>query len=169
MGCPHLQAISNSLWSYSKLAYNPGQRVLDTAARRAAGMLHQYTSQEIANSLWGAHALFATCEPLHLHECRLLLQGSPWLLFASGVASLGGRMRHTRSGTLSATVRSSHGDEHILAAFATLEHNPGAAMLDAAAAQIARRIEQFSPQVLFTHPACQTPVLLALAGPALPC
>lgn len=55
---PPLQAISNSLWSYSKLAYNPGQRVLDTAARRAAGMLHQYTSQEIANSLWA----FATLE-----------------------------------------------------------------------------------------------------------
>ena len=32
-------------------------------------------------------------------------------------------------------------------AFATLEHNPGSGMLDAAAAQIARRIEQFSPQV----------------------
>ncbi len=40
-----VQAISNSLWSYSKLAYNPGHRVLDVAARRAAGMLHQYTSQ----------------------------------------------------------------------------------------------------------------------------
>ena len=40
-----MQAISNSLWSYSKLAYNPGHRVLDVAARRAAGMLHQYTSQ----------------------------------------------------------------------------------------------------------------------------
>ena len=52
------QAISNSLWSYSKLAYNPGQRLLDTAARRAAGMLHQYTSQEIANTLWA----FATLE-----------------------------------------------------------------------------------------------------------
>lgn len=54
----HAQAISNSLWSYSKLAYNPGQRLLDTAARRAAGMLHQYTSQEIANTLWA----FATLE-----------------------------------------------------------------------------------------------------------
>lgn len=40
-----MQAISNSLWSYSKLAYNPGHRVLDVAARRAASMLHQYTSQ----------------------------------------------------------------------------------------------------------------------------
>lgn len=47
-------------------------------------MLHQYTSQEIANTLW---------------------------------------------------------------AFATLEQNPGAGMLDAAALQISRRIEQFSPQV----------------------
>ena len=49
-------------------------------------MLHQYTSQEIANTLW---------------------------------------------------------------AFATLEQNPGSGMLDAAAMQIARRIEQFSPQVHF--------------------
>ena len=53
-----LQAISNSLWSYSKLGYNPGHRVLDIAARRAAVMLHQYTSQEIANTLWA----FATLE-----------------------------------------------------------------------------------------------------------
>ena len=52
------QAISNSLWSYSKLGYNPGHRVLDIAARRAAVMLHQYTSQEIANTLWA----FATLE-----------------------------------------------------------------------------------------------------------
>lgn len=52
------QAISNSLWSYSKLGYNPGHRVLDLAARRAAAMLHQYTSQEIANTLWA----FATLE-----------------------------------------------------------------------------------------------------------
>jgi hypothetical protein len=53
-----MQAISNSLWSYSKLGYNPGHRVLDIAARRAAAMLHQYTSQEIANTLWA----FATLE-----------------------------------------------------------------------------------------------------------
>lgn len=53
-----MQAISNSLWSYSKLGYNPGHRVLDVAARRAAVMLHQYTSQEIANTLWA----FATLE-----------------------------------------------------------------------------------------------------------
>ena len=53
-----MQAISNSLWSYSKLGYNPGHRVLDIAARRAAVMLHQYTSQEIANTLWA----FATLE-----------------------------------------------------------------------------------------------------------
>ena len=53
-----LQAICNSLWSYSKLGYNPGHRVLDIAARRAAVMLHQYTSQEIANTLWA----FATLE-----------------------------------------------------------------------------------------------------------
>lgn len=46
-----MQAISNSLWSYSKLAYNPGHRVLDVAARRAAGMLHQYTSQVRAPAL----------------------------------------------------------------------------------------------------------------------
>ena len=58
--------------------------MLDIAARRAAAMLHQYTSQEIANTLW---------------------------------------------------------------AFATLEQNPGAGTLDAAALQISRRIEQFSPQV----------------------
>lgn len=64
--------------------------MLDIAARRAAGMLHQYTSQEIANTLW---------------------------------------------------------------AFATLEHNPGSGMLDAAAVQIARRIEQFSPQVPLLQPA----------------
>ena len=56
--CPAMQAISNSLWSYSKLGYNPGHRVLDIAARRAAVMLHQYTSQEIANTLWA----FATLE-----------------------------------------------------------------------------------------------------------
>ena len=56
--CLHMQAISNSLWSYSKLGYNPGHRVLDIAARRAAVMLHQYTSQEIANTLWA----FATLE-----------------------------------------------------------------------------------------------------------
>ncbi len=31
-------------------------------------------------------------------------------------------------------------------AFATLEHHTGAQLLDAAAVQIARRIEQFSPQ-----------------------
>ena len=53
-----LQAICNSLWSYSKLGYNPGHRVLDIAARRSAVMLHQYTSQEIANTLWA----FATLE-----------------------------------------------------------------------------------------------------------
>ena len=59
MTCPvMLQAICNSLWSYSKLGYNPGHRVLDIAARRAAVMLHQYTSQEIANTLWA----FATLE-----------------------------------------------------------------------------------------------------------
>ncbi len=58
MAALHVQAISNSLWSYSKLGYNPGHRVLDIAARRAAVMLHQYTSQEIANTLWA----FATLE-----------------------------------------------------------------------------------------------------------
>lgn len=54
-------------------------------------MLHQYTSQEVANTLW---------------------------------------------------------------ALATLEHHPGTAFLDAAAVQIARRMEQFTPQVclLFTAP-----------------
>ena len=62
--------------------------MLDLAARRAAAMLHQYTSQEIANTLW---------------------------------------------------------------AFATLEQNPGAGMLDAAALQISRRIEQFSPQVRYIN------------------
>ena len=35
-------------------------------------------------------------------------------------------------------------------AFATLEHHTGAQLLDASAVQIARRIEQFSPQVRAT-------------------
>ena len=36
-------------------------------------------------------------------------------------------------------------------AFATLEHHTGAQLLDASAVQIARRIEQFSPQA---RPTC---------------
>lgn len=38
-------------------------------------------------------------------------------------------------------------------AVATLDHNPGAALLDAAAVQILRRIEQFAPPVCYdlTH------------------
>ena len=52
------QAVSNSQWAYAKLGYNPGRELLDCTARRAGGMLHQYTSQEIANSLWA----FATLE-----------------------------------------------------------------------------------------------------------
>jgi len=39
------QAVSNSLWAYAKLGYNPGRELLDCTARRAGGMLHQYTSQ----------------------------------------------------------------------------------------------------------------------------
>ncbi len=45
------QAVSNSLWSYAKLGYNPGILLLDVAAQKAAGMLHQYTSQELANTV----------------------------------------------------------------------------------------------------------------------
>ena len=40
-----MQAVSNSLWAYAKLGYNPGRELLDCTARRAGGMLHQYTSQ----------------------------------------------------------------------------------------------------------------------------
>ena len=65
---------------------------MEVAAQKAMSMLHQYTSQELANTLW---------------------------------------------------------------ALATLEHYPGAAMLDAAAVQIARRIEQFSPQVIIKPNASQ--------------
>ena len=39
------QAVSNSLWAYAKLGYNPGRELLDCTARRAGSMLHQYTSQ----------------------------------------------------------------------------------------------------------------------------
>ena len=48
----NMQAVSNSLWAYAKLGYNPGSRLLDVTSHRAAGMLHQYTSQEIGNILW---------------------------------------------------------------------------------------------------------------------
>lgn len=51
------QAVSNSLWAYAKLGYNPGSRLLDVTAQRATGMLHQYTSQEIANTLWALSVL----------------------------------------------------------------------------------------------------------------
>ena len=53
----YLQAVSNSLWAYAKLGYNPGSRLLDVTAHRAIGMLHQYTSQEIANTLWAMATL----------------------------------------------------------------------------------------------------------------
>ena len=43
-----MQAVSNSLWAYAKLGYNPGILLLDVASQKAAGMLHQYTSQELA-------------------------------------------------------------------------------------------------------------------------
>ena len=43
--CCFLQAVSNSLWAYAKLGYNPGRELLDCTARRAGSMLHQYTSQ----------------------------------------------------------------------------------------------------------------------------
>ncbi len=39
------QAISNSLWAYAKLGYNPGKELLAVTSRRAQTMLHQYTSQ----------------------------------------------------------------------------------------------------------------------------
>lgn len=49
--------MSNSLWAYAKLGYNPGSRLLDVTAHRATSMLHQYTSQEIANTLWALSTL----------------------------------------------------------------------------------------------------------------
>lgn len=52
-----MQAVSNSLWAYARLSYNPGSRLLDVTAHRAAGMLHQYTSQEISNTLWALSML----------------------------------------------------------------------------------------------------------------
>ena len=52
-----LQAVSNSLWAYAKLSYNPGILMLDVASQKAAGMLHQYTSQELANTVWALGAL----------------------------------------------------------------------------------------------------------------
>lgn len=52
-----LQAVSNSLWAYAKLGYNPGVLLLDVASQKAAGMLHQYTSQELANTVWALGAL----------------------------------------------------------------------------------------------------------------
>jgi hypothetical protein len=53
-----VQAVSNSLWAYAKLSFNPGHEVLDIAGRRALQSLHQYSSQEISNCLWA----FATLE-----------------------------------------------------------------------------------------------------------
>lgn len=52
-----LQAVSNSLWAYAKLGYNPGILLLDVASQKAAGMLHQYTSQELANTVWAIAVL----------------------------------------------------------------------------------------------------------------
>ena len=52
----NVQAVSNSLWAYAKLGYNPGRELLDCTARRAGSMLHQYTSQ---------------ARPLHRHRCVL--------------------------------------------------------------------------------------------------
>lgn len=52
-----MQAVSNSLWAYAKLGYNPGILLLDVASQKAAGMLHQYTSQELANTVWALGAL----------------------------------------------------------------------------------------------------------------
>ena len=53
----HLQAVSNSLWAYAKLSYNPGKLLMEVAAQKAAGMLHQYASQEVANTLWALATL----------------------------------------------------------------------------------------------------------------
>ena len=50
--------MSNSLWAYAKLGFNPGVQVLDVAARRVMLSLHQYNSQELANMLFS----FATLE-----------------------------------------------------------------------------------------------------------
>lgn len=50
--------MSNSLWAYAKLGFNPGVQVLDVAARRVMHSLHQYNSQELANMLFS----FATLE-----------------------------------------------------------------------------------------------------------
>ena len=55
---PLLQAVSNSLWAYAKLGFNPGVQVLDVAAHRVMLSLHQYNSQELANMLFS----FATLE-----------------------------------------------------------------------------------------------------------
>lgn len=52
-----MQAVSNSLWAYAKLEYNPGKLLVDVASRKAAGMMHQYTSQELANMLWAIATL----------------------------------------------------------------------------------------------------------------
>ena len=49
--------MSNSLWAYAKLGYNPGREVLDVTAQRAVQSLPQYTSQEIANTLWALATL----------------------------------------------------------------------------------------------------------------
>lgn len=54
-GC--LQAVSNSLWAYAKLGYNPGREVLDAAVHRALHSLPQYTPQEVANTLWALATL----------------------------------------------------------------------------------------------------------------
>lgn len=52
-----LQAVSNSLWAYAKLAYNPGRPVLDATVHRAVHSLPQFTSQEVANTLWALATL----------------------------------------------------------------------------------------------------------------
>lgn len=49
--------MSNALWAYGRLQYNPGSRLLDVTAHRAATMLHQYTSQEIAHTLQALSSL----------------------------------------------------------------------------------------------------------------
>ena len=45
------------MWAYAKLGFNPGSHLLDLTAQRVTGMLHQYTSQEIANTLWALSTL----------------------------------------------------------------------------------------------------------------
>ena len=76
--------MSNSLWAYAKLGFNPGVQVLDVAARRVMLSLHQYNSQELANMLFS----FATLEH---HPGVQLLETAAVLLHVGAALLVGVR------------------------------------------------------------------------------